>query len=199
MKQLGFLSKRTKPDPVYTPGYEPKLNLLKPDILGRFELGERRASVLRLGLLCAALCVWVLVGIKMIEVGVIIQERLPDQLEIARLTRQVEAVEGDLRAYPKAIREAREGVSRRVDWAARMEEIRAAAPEGSVFGPYSVNKDGAMQVSGVVRQPSSYGELLDSLSKMRFVVGVKSASLTAGETGYTFSISLTLRQDNEKD
>lgn len=184
----------------YGGSYEPDLNLLRPDILGLLEEGERRASLIRTVFVCAALGVWLMVGMKVWEIGVIVQERRPDELEIARVSQEIDAVQLQLNEVPRAVREAREDISKQVNWARRIGEIRDLAPGGSVFGLYSVNKDAGVQLSGVVREPSVYAELLDSLSKTQFVTSIKSASLVVSKSGgYEFRISITTLPDNVKD
>ncbi len=184
----------------YGGSQEPDLNLLRPDIRGLLEEGERRASLIRTGFVCAALGAWLLVGMRIWEIGIIVQERRPDELEIVRLSEEIDAVQLQLNQVPRAVRQAREDISAQVNWADRMSEIRSLAPSGCVFGVYSVHKDASVQLSGVVRDPSAYAQVLDSLSKTRFVTSIKSASLVASKLGgYEFRISLTTLPANSKD
>ncbi len=177
-----------------------ELNLLKPDIYGLLEEGERRASFIRLVFTGMALIVWVMVALRAWEIGIIVIERRPDELEVARLSQEIEDVRVQLNVVPKEVREAREELSTQVNWESRISGIRSLAPEGCAFGPYHVRQDCTVELSGFVREPLVYARILDSMRKAEFVTGINSASLHALEEGhYEFSIVLATCPEKEND
>ena len=88
-----------------------------------------------------ALIVWVMVALRAWEIGIIVIERRPDELEVARLSQEIEDVRVQLNVVPKEVREAREELSTQVNWESRISGIRSLAPEGCAFGPYHVRQD----------------------------------------------------------
>lgn len=165
-----------------------ELNLLQPDVYGVLEEGERKASLIRTVFIGIALVVWVMVALRAWEIRVIAVERKSDELEMTRISRQIEKVDAKLSVIPKQVREAREEISMQVDWAQRLSNISSLVPEGCVFGPYSIRKDGTMQFSGYAREPWVYAQVLDALSEAEFVKGIKSASLIEKQGHYEFRI-----------
>ncbi len=169
------------------------LNLLRPDIYGLLEEGERRASSIRSVFVGIALVVWVMVALRAWEIGVIVIERRPDEFEATRLSQEIEGVSAQLNVIPRPVREAREQLLAKADWSSRMSEIRNLAPEGCVFGPYNVRNDATVQLSGFVTEPAVYAHVLDSVSKAGFVTGVRSASLLVRQGYYEFRIIIATR------
>ena len=167
------------------------LNLLKPDIYGVLEEGERKASLIRLVFVGVALVVWVVVALRAWEIRVIAIERKSDEIEITRISKQIEQTNVKLGVVPKQVREARNELTMQVDWAGRLSSIRNLVPDGCVFGQYSVCKDAAIQISGYVRDPGAYAQVLDAVSKADFVAGIRSASLTERQSHYEFRIVVT--------
>lgn len=165
-----------------------ELNLLQPDVYGVLEEGERKASLIRTVFIGIALVVWVMVALRAWEIRVIAVERKSDELEMTRISRQIEKVDAKLSVIPKQVREAREEISMQVDWAQRLSNISSLVPEGCVFGPYSIRKDGTMQFSGYAREPWVYAQVLDALSEAEFVKGIKSASLIEKQGHYELRI-----------
>ncbi len=84
------------------------LNLLRPDIVGLFEERERKAFLIRVVFIGAALIVWVMVGLRAWEIGIIISERRCDELEMARVSQEIEEITAQLSIVPPEVREARE-------------------------------------------------------------------------------------------
>jgi hypothetical protein len=170
------------------------LNLLRPDILGLLEERERKAFLIRLVFIGAALVVWVMVALRAWEIGVIISERRCDELETERVSQEIEKITAQLGAVSPGVREAREEIANQVNWANRLSKIRRLVPEGCILGTCNVRKDATVQLSGLAREPSCYAQVLDAVGNAEFVTGVRSASLISSKQGgYEFLIVIATR------
>jgi hypothetical protein len=170
------------------------LNLLRPDILGLLEERERKAFLIRLVFIGAALVIWVMVALRAWEIGVIISERRCDELEMERVSQEIEKVTAQLSVVSPGVREAREEIANQVNWANRLSKIRSLVPEGCILGTFNVRKDATVQLSGLAQEPSCYAQVLDAVGNAEFVTGVKSASLISSKQGgYEFLIVIATR------
>ncbi|MGI6163907.1 MAG: hypothetical protein ACOYEQ_08295 [Bacillota bacterium] len=170
------------------------LNLLRPDILGLLEERERKAFLIRLVFIGAALVIWVMVALRAWEIGVIISERRCDELEMGRVSQEIEKVTAQLSVVSPGVREAREEIANQVNWANRLSKIRSLVPEGCILGTFNVRKDATVQLSGLAQEPSCYAQVLDAVGNAEFVTGVKSASLISSKQGgYEFLIVIATR------
>ena len=131
------------------------LNLLRPDILGLLEERERKAFLIRLVFIGAALVIWVMVALRAWEIGVIISERRCDELEMERVSQEIEKVTAQLSVVSPGVREAREEIANQVNWANRLSKIRSLVPEGCILGTFNVRKDATVSYQ-VGQEPSYY-------------------------------------------
>jgi hypothetical protein len=169
--------------------YQSPMNLLKPDFKAGSEQRRRSASFTRLMFLGVALIVWTMVGLKVWEISLVVAERRPDELEISRISAKIDTLQEVLSKVPSQALAAREDLLMQVPWSNRLEAINALALPGQALGPYSVQKDGTMRVTGLVRDPAVYADFLDKISRVPFVTGVQSSSLVYEEQmGYGFHV-----------
>ncbi len=165
------------------------MNLLKPSIKAGSEERRRAASITRLMFLAVALVVLTMVGLKVWDIGIVISERRPDELEKVRLNEQIAGLQVVLSKVPSGALKAREDLFTQVKWSGRLDTIRELALPGQAFATYNAGRDGTVNLVGLVRDPAVYANMLDEISRVPFVAGVQSASLSSEEEfGYSFQI-----------
>ncbi len=182
---------------VGTRGTQPRMDLLKPDLKGLSEERKRIASLLRIVFLGVALIVWTFVGLKVWDISLLVSERKPEETEKARLSQEISDLQTVLAKVPQGVLQAKEDLYTQIVWSERLGTLKEVAGSGVGFGVHRSQRDGDMQVNGVVRDPATYADLLDTISKVDFVTQIKSASLSQREgAGYEFHLNfITLPTD----
>lgn len=163
---------------------QPRLDLLKPDLKGVSEERKRAASLARLVFAGLALILWTMVGLKVWEISIVAEERRPDEVEKVRVDKEIAELQEILSTVPERVRLAREDLYTQVQWSERTAAIRGLVAPSSAFGQFKAQKDGAMTLSGIVWNPAVFAPVLDSISEVDFVTGIKTSSLTYKEQGY---------------
>lgn len=179
--------------------YQSPMNLLRPDLQAGSEKRRRASSVTRLMFFGVALIVWAFVGLKVWEIGLVVAERRPDELEQARLSQEIADLQAILSKVPSEALAAREDLLTQAQWSSRLETIRSLALPGQAFGPYAVDKEGNVHVAGLVKDPAVYADILDRISRVSFVTGIQQTSLAFEEQiGYSFQVTFgTLPTDDK--
>lgn len=180
---------------------QPQMNFLKPDYKAGSEERKRSASVTRLMFLGVALIVWAMVGLKVWDISLVVAERRPDEMEKARLSQEIADLQAVLSKVPSDVLNAREDLFTQVRWSERLATVKGLASTGVAFGDYRVQKDGTVQLSGLVSNPSVYANILDAISEIDFATEVKRASLSdEGQAWlvYNFQVTVSTVPQEEK-
>ncbi len=175
------------------------MNLLKPSLKAGQEERRRAASTTRLLFLGVALIVWTLVGLKVWDIGIVMSERRPDELEKVRVSQQISELQAILSKVPSSVLQAREDLFTQVKWSARLDTIKRLALPGQAFAAYGAERDGTVHLVGAVRDPAVYADILDRISHVPFVTAVQASSLSYEENvGYTFQVTFSTLPREEK-
>jgi len=167
------------------------LNLLKVRILPEEEIAARNRMMTWISLCIVCVILWGLVYRINSGIGALLQKKAALLKEKASIEAQIASL-GKVAAKPPDVLKTQRAISQRVDWASRLEVVRASMPKDVSLDQIVVGKDGTMELQGSLPDVRIYADVIETLRKIDFVSGVRSAGYaTRSEGGNGFSILLS--------